>query len=813
MKQEYKDSQYELAHFNTVSDEEEDSSFLNDLDFIKFMVVARKNMFWVLVIFLVTMTGGFMYNRYTKPIYQSSSIIKLDTKQEANNLGLGLVKNEVMNVSSLSGEVELIKSRLIYEKAAKLLDDKVTCYAYGDINYMERYKNAPFLIEYDLIDQSVYDQHIDIQVIDNTRFELSCASLGWDKKEYLFGSIIDKNNVKLKISLTLGKQISNLEGHYFFVINSLDSRIGYLAGNTEVKIVNPEAKTIQIFFKDFNPAKARDAVAAIDSVYLNESLVKKFKAQEQTIQFLTDQLDQTEESLEIYELKLESFAKSNKTYDVKGDLGKSISKIDEGEKLLIELKEQLDGLEELKKKLFDNTEIKASFPSALKINDPQIAQIITQYNKIQTELSMILTSSTESTFAVQQKKIELDNLRGSALSIILFHKKSIYDKILALTDKIDLYENKFVSLPSKETELTRLKRHYSIYEKFYLLLIEKKAEFGISKAGTVAEFTVLAAPSYPSSPIYPQKGFIYFVSALIGFVISLIFLITKYFLHNTINNQGELEKSTIAPVIGVVPKYLKEKMEVSRMVVDKSPKSPISEALRSIRTNLEFIPTKNDIKKIISVTSTISGEGKTFVAVNLSGVIAMSGVKVLIIDLDMRKPKIHLAFGVDNEKGMSTMLIGKHKLKDCIQHTSIETLDFISAGPTPPNPSELILRTEFDELLKEMHKIYDVIFIDSPPVGLVTDGIIIMKKADLPIYVVRAEYSKKGFEKNINRLVTKNGFRKLSVILNGFDSSMRYGYGYQYGYGYGYGYGGGYYTDDKKEKLTLLERLTALLRK
>ncbi|HTF82336.1 MAG TPA: CpsD/CapB family tyrosine-protein kinase, partial [Cytophagales bacterium] len=297
---------------------------------------------------------------------------------------------------------------------------------------------------------------------------------------------------------------------------------------------------------------------------------------------------------------------------------------------------------------------------------------------------------------------------------------------------------------------------------------------------------------------YPIKTSVYITALGIAFIVSFILVVIQYFLHNTINNQGELEKGTIAPVVGVVPRYRKEKLAISRLVVDKHPKSPLSEALRSIRTNLEFLLPESKTKRIMSVTSTISGEGKTFVAINLSGVIALSGLKVVIIDLDMRKPKVHRAFDVDNEIGMSTILIGKNTVEECIHRTTIESLDFISAGPTPPNPSELILRKEFDKVLQHLHTIYDVIFIDTPPVGLVTDGIIIMKKVDQPLYVVRAGYSKKGFEKNINKLITNNNFRNVGAILNGFDNSMGYGYGYKYGYGYGYGYGSGYYTDDAR---------------
>jgi capsular exopolysaccharide synthesis family protein len=271
---------------------------------------------------------------------------------------------------------------------------------------------------------------------------------------------------------------------------------------------------------------------------------------------------------------------------------------------------------------------------------------------------------------------------------------------------------------------------------------------------------------------------------------------------------GELEKATIAPVLGFVPVFGKA-MDVSRLVVDKNPKSPVIEALRSIRTNLEFLSSDKN-KKLISVTSTISGEGKTFVAINLGGVIAFSGTRVVIIDMDMRKPKINVGFGVDNDKGMSTVLIGKHRVEDCIHRSTIDTLDFITSGPTPPNPSELILKPEFDEVMTYLKSRYDIIIIDTPPVGLVTDGILVMRKVDLPIYVVRAEYSKKGFEKNINKLVRQHGFKNLSVILNAFNNMLgSYGYGYQYGYGYGYGY----YGENEKEEESFFSKIMDFFRR
>jgi capsular exopolysaccharide synthesis family protein len=254
----------------------------------------------------------------------------------------------------------------------------------------------------------------------------------------------------------------------------------------------------------------------------------------------------------------------------------------------------------------------------------------------------------------------------------------------------------------------------------------------------------------------------------------------------------------------MVPKYKKE-VPVSQLLVDKNPKSLIAESFRSVRTNLQFVDNTPG-PKIIAVTSTISGEGKTFVAINLAGIISFSGKKVIVLDLDMRKPKIHLGFGVENTRGMSTLLIAKDTLEECIQKSTLEDLHFITAGPIPPNPSELIISPRMNEIIEELKRRYDVILIDNPPVGLVTDGIAMIQRADYPIYIFRADYSKKIFVQNVDRLINENKITRMSTILNGVDIERnKYGYNYGYGYGYGYGYtqgygaGYGYYEDRAKD--------------
>jgi capsular exopolysaccharide synthesis family protein len=251
-------------------------------------------------------------------------------------------------------------------------------------------------------------------------------------------------------------------------------------------------------------------------------------------------------------------------------------------------------------------------------------------------------------------------------------------------------------------------------------------------------------------------------------------------------------------LIGVIPKT-DENLSHSQLLVHRAIRSVVTESFRAIRSNISFYKDAN--KKVISISSTISGEGKTFVAINIAGILAMAGKKVLLIDLDLRKPKIHKGFGFSNEKGMSTILSNIDKPEDCMFDGELQGLHIIPSGPTPPNPSELIISRNLVEFIENMKKEFDYIVIDNAPIGLVTDGIEAMKLADIPIYVFRANYSKKEFVQSYIHLKEKYQIRSLYAVLNAIDLEKHaYGYNYGYGYAYGYGYGENYYTDSRKSK-------------
>ncbi|MBD0255726.1 MAG: polysaccharide biosynthesis tyrosine autokinase [Cytophagales bacterium] len=792
------------------TNQEEEEDLLSGIDIIKLLSIVRRNIIWILLIPVLCLLGGYMYLRYTSPVYESSSSIKLEIKQKANMLGINDPSADGM--ANMSGEIELIRSKLIYDEVISRMDLGVSYFAYGRsrIKNEERFLNAPFRVEAVRLTPAAYDKPIDLTIQDGSQFVLAYTE---DGKELsltgTFGRPVKARDFELVVRKTAFYNPQASHAAYYFVINSIDALNNYLATNLRVDVLNPSANIIGVFFKDKNVRKAHDIVNKIDSVYLHKTKELKNKANKQKIAFLEEQLQRTEDKLQEHESQLESLVVKNKTTDVEADVSKYAAKIDELLKARSDLTIQLGLLNRLQGLINHKDDLSSFIPSIPLLPDPQLQTYTNDINRLQQERTMLATTTRETTFAFQTKEKQVRLARESASALINQNKRLLMDKAGQIEAQLRKLESAFATLPAKGTEYTRVKRFKDLTEKYYTLMLDKKAELGIAEAGTVEEFVVLSPANMPTVPIAPNRLSVYAGCAMAGLFISMLMIGTRYFMQDTIANQRELERATTAPILGIIPAYVREKMSVSKLVVHRNPKASISEALRSIRTNLEFMFPNSQRKKIIAVTSTISGEGKTFVAINLGGVIALSGAKVVILDLDMRRPKVHTAFDEENYNGLSTLLIGKHTLSECIRSSPIETLDFIAAGPTPPNPSELILRPEFDNLLKELQQKYDVIVIDTPPIGLVTDGVLVMRKADLPIYVVRAEYSKLVFIKNINKLIRNNNFSKLAVILNAMRNTVQFGYGY----GYGYGYGGSYYEDEEETKGKGIEKLKGLLSK
>ena len=398
-------------------------------------------------------------------------------------------------------------------------------------------------------------------------------------------------------------------------------------------------------------------------------------------------------------------------------------------------------------------------------------------SRVHQERDRLALAYNENTFAFRQKDKEMNSLKELIFTQVTELKKEWLENLIELKQTKDRLEKEFATMPDKNTQFSKNQRFYKLYEEFYLSMMQSKAQFEIAQAGNTPDFKILSPATLPTLPISPKKYMIMGIGLVASLVLNFFFIGIAYLLNNKITSAQEIERTVQVPLLGVIP-MTKRKTTALFQVVD-NPKSRVSESIRSLRTNLDFF-TIGGNKKIITITSTISGEGKSFLATNLGGVLSMSKKKVLLIDLDMRKQKNESSIlSKDSYKGVSTVLIKKNTWQETVQNTDLENLHFLPAGPHPPNPSELLLNGEFTTLLDELRLVYDFIVIDTPPVGLVTDGIMAMKKSDLSIYVIRANYSKKEFLTNLSRIATIHKLTNLAVVLNALpDSGKSYGYGY-----------------------------------
>ena len=746
------------------------------IDLDKALTVLRKSIPWILLIFVITNLTAYLYIRWTKPLYESESELKLDVKSDASELGLmGLTENKNLNI--ISGEIELIKSKLFFNKVIEAVDLETSYFTAGKVLNDEKFKTSPFIVDYNLKNPLLLDKRIFINILDERTYTINFSGDEQEKAlKYSFGEHVNLPDIEFVVYLTSYFDPKG-DKNFFFIINSQTAQINYLGSNLTVEPLNLNANTIRIAFKDYNPVKARDLVNAIDTLYLNYSEEEKNLENKQKIEWLNSELKQIETQLEGYEHYFENFTIKNRTSNLDEDLKRTIEAINSLDSQRFHLTKKIQAFDQLLK------DIESSKTDFLDINsDVYPKHIVEVYSELSTRISerdKLKLSYNETTFALTRKEEEIKNLK-TALKAQLETLKSRHEsEIRDLLVRKRKLEDSFIELPEKSTEYNKNQRFFELYEEFYLSLMQSKAQFQIAEAGTTTDFKILSSATLPQQPISPNVMIIYGIGMVAGFIFSFIFVSVRYLAHNKISTLKEIERLTTAPILGTVP-TAQEKIEATQLIIDKKPKSAVSEALRSIRTNIEFMVTGGK-NQVISVTSTIGGEGKTFVAVNLGAIMALSKKKVLLLDLDMRKPRVHMAFqNASHAKGVSTILINKHSVDECIQKTVIENLDYIPAGPTPPNPSELLLNGEFDSLLRRLRLDYDIILLDTPPVGLVTDGILAMKKADLAMYIIRAHYSRKIFINTLNRLIHINKFKNLAVVLNATSNTGANSYGYGY---------------------------------
>lgn len=801
-------------------------SNLNDeFDLRLFFKVARKNIAWIVLFFIIAFLMAFLYLRYTYPIYEAKSIIQIGLADKNSRMifdNAGVKPNK----GDLPSKIELLRSNTFLSRVLFKLPLDISYYQIGNVLNYEMYRTSPFELEYKNPINELYNVPVYFSFLDEKNVTLT---VNLNNKESVYRlktgvwerlPIIDSLKINIKnIQKIRDDMLGINENPYYIIIHRKDNLVREYSANIEISAENEAAGTIKVLFYERNPEKASDICNTISEEFKAYDIEKQAESSNNTIRFIDGQLKNMYDKLYDSEVALQNFKTKNRLDDESplpdfgsriNDLESEYNRLEIQEATLETIQDAVDAKQDID--VYKLVSLLAGTKSEGLLNT-----MLLELRQLMSKREKLLYSKTESSAEVAQLDYETEIQRRLLIEGVLSIKKNLNDQKAEIQKRIENYEDeiKRSALNFDKIEFVRLSKLNEISQSYYNRLVTIKSELTISNAGITSENTVLEASSTPAAPYFPSRRLVA-LSALLGWIIvSLALIVIRYLFYNEITSLNEIIKYLEVPVLGIVPNC-KDVIPISQLIVDKKPKSIIAESLRSIRSNLEFLSVKEG-PKVLAITSTISGEGKTFVALNLAGIIAFSEKKVLIIDLDMRKPKIHVGFGVPNDKGMSTILINRNTIDDCIFKSSLNNLDFITAGPIPPNPSELIISSRMLEVLEELKLKYDVVVIDNPPIGIVTDGIRVIKLADYPVYVFRENFSKRNFVQNVKKLIRDNNIKNLSVILNSVDiKKSGYGYSgvYDYDYGYGYGYGFGYYDEDiRREKFSLKEFFRKLISK
>ncbi len=764
------------------------------IDINRVISVILRRWYVLVIAVVVALSIAFIQLRYTKPLYTASVQLKVED-DKGNQVGdlfrYGRISGRIEN--QLKTESEIFKSRTLGLQTIKNLGYHIAYFQKGQIVTSELYPFNYFKVVPLYLDSADYGASYIIKFINPTTFILKSGDKQLGPQININDSIILGSSV-FKVTTPANGRINTVIGNeIIFRINNPFNEAMAIGGNIEVDVEKGTSILKLTYISDI-PEKAADFVNATANTYIIESVNTRSQAAEKTVAFIDGLIVDLAGQVNSAQQNLTDFQSANSGVALDAIGQSEFAKLTELEtqKSMLLLKKKIMG------RLGEQINTAKDQTLELVLLDPEDAQDLPRMLEllnglILDRLSLSLKTLPTSPVMIENEK-KIKEVKQALTRALLSAQEKVDERIAYTTKLINQASAKLEALPQKQQAFLNLDRNFKVNEKIYGYLMEKKLETRISKSSILANASIIDEALSPYSPFYPVPSRVYAIAFMIGLALGTAIIFLLRFIYNRIPDKETIEALSETPVIGVIKKLNDDEMEENyELYVMKSPKSIFSESIRGIRTNVNFI-LKGGIHKIVCVTSSVSGEGKTFSTVNLAASLTLLGHKVVIVGCDLRRPKIHLTFrNITNDIGLTTYLIGKHELKDIIQQSEFENLDVITAGPTPPNPSELLHSVKMEALVAKLKEDYDYVFFDTAPVGLVSDSFALMSKADINLFIIRSQYSRRDFAMIPDRLKEDNQIPNMYIILNSYDnSSAFYGSVYKSAYGGYYG-GGGYY--------------------
>ena len=764
----------------------------------------------------IAMVLVFLFHRYSVEEYQvqGSVLIKPKTSPEVRILDRS---NIFSGSNNLENDILLFTSKNLAEEALKKVHFEVSYYASTNIKEVELYDKSPIKV---LVDWSVHQAEggtVHLTKVSDTEFTLTKEDKTFFdffnsknnrpldeailNKTFKFGEVILSERSKFVVQQVEDMAVD--DKLYFIIHNPVDVLDRYSKAVT-VRPINNLGTVLQVSMVSQVVEKGRDYVNALMDSYIEFDLREKNRISENTLRFIDDQMHILEDTLKMVESSMLNFKVDNKLMDVNSEFGGVLGNIQELEGMIQNIDFELSYYESLQTylstKTMDYGDIIA--PSIVGLSDGFLNNLIQSLVEVSMERRKLLAVVNDNHPNVVVLDEQISKLRENIFENINNLVSNTERRKAEAQKKLSQLDDKFAQLPQTESDYTKILRQFKLRENLYNYLLEKRAEAGIAKASNVSDNAVLDY-ARRGSLIFPKKTQNYGLAFGLGFFIPLLVLFAYHYLNNRIMDQIQLKNSLRIPLLGTIGLSNKE----TNMIVAEHPKAMVSESFRSLRSALFYIASEKKCKKIL-VTSSVSGEGKTFVSLNLAAAMALSGKRTVLIGLDLRKPRIADYVGVGNKVGLSSYLVDRSTQEEIVIQTKYDNLFIVPSGPIPPNPAELLLKDKMAEFLTYLEGHFDVIVMDTPPIGLVSETTDLLRFSDINLYIIRQDYTHKKYLLMINDLYANDQVRDFYAVFNGIRAGgdvYDFG-GYNYGYGYNYSYmkknnvTGNYYEDAEGEK-------------
>lgn len=754
---------------------------------------------------LVCVLAAFLFNKYATPVYMvQSSVIVTEEPQALGSeifdaVGMMPIKNNVEN------EIGILKSYTLAEEAITELGLDVFYFTDDLLMSSQVHAGVPVDVDVDWTHKQLVNGKFLIEVLDSQTFSFmpegddfelfnpfdpfyktEIKDIPEHNPTYSFGETIESEYLNIKV------ESNNAQAGDRILIQLVDtpSLALFLKDKISVTPTNKQASILNISFETPVRRMGEQYLNKLMEVYLQRELDEKNKAAENTIRFIEDQLSGITDSLAFFEGSLEKYRSENKIFNLSEEGSQIFLRLQELEKDKSQAEISLRYFQTLQNYVNKDNASDIVAPAIIGNTDPLLQSLVVKISELQAEKMRLSNNFSEEAPPIREINSQIRNTKNALQENVQSSIRNTNTYLQEINSQIKRVEKEINSLPETERRLLGIQRKFTVNENIYVYLLQKRAESEITRASNMPKNSILDLARAGQEPVFPKKITNLIIGLAIGLIFSIGYISIRDFLNTKIEDPKELEKQIKTPLIGMIGRNQGNDPKP----VLHNPRSSVTESFRNIRADMSYLsPNKEQLT--ILFTSSISGEGKTFASINMASVYSLLGKKTLLIGLDLRKPKIAEEFGLVNDQGMSSCLSKDIPWREVVKKTKYENLDIILSGPTPPNPAELLLQNKFSKIMAEIKQEYDVIVLDCPPAGLVSETKELFKHSDVNFFIFRQGFSNKSNIQILNNLIEKGGVSKIYAILNDVHIDKGYGFGYGYGYGYGYSSHYGYHDE------------------